>query len=191
MSFKDHFQFGADGEDLIFQWIRLTWGMVVTTTREFKHRGGGGPAMFQTSAHVILPDLIAFSTTDKKWVEVKRKSAWMRYRAAQRWETGMDTRLWENYKRVADVTGIPVWILFFHDNPQPSTADLAHDGCPESCPTGLYGGDISTLPEPTRCGKPVPQFPSGSVNWCSDSLPLLASVDEVLRCSPPPPPGPK
>jgi hypothetical protein len=63
---------------------------------------------------LVLPDLLVARDGGVKFVEVKYKDRADWTRITQRFETGINLRLWLHYRKVQVVSGIPVWLMFVH-----------------------------------------------------------------------------
>lgn len=90
-------------------------------------------------------------------------------------------------QRVAKRTQLPVWLMFYHREDMPDAKDVQH-GCPDKCPTGLFGGELFGLLmkenhrskpfDPGRAGF-VGHGNSGMVYWAESALARIASKEEV------------
>lgn len=77
--------------------------------------------------------------------------------------------------------------MFYHRESVPDERDSQH-GCPQSCPTGLFAGELFCLVanenhrskpfDPSRDGF-IGHGKSGMVYWSEKSLKLVASKQEV------------
>lgn len=168
--------FGQLGESVISKWLQGR-GHAVFPAYQVEQHAGKGPQLFTASGDLVLPDLLAFKQGRAIWFEAKHKTCFAWNRTRREWVTGVDLRHYREYQEVAERTSVPVWLLFFHPNSKPSDNDILH-GCPDACPTGLFGNDLSVLVNceshrSDRYGK------SGMVYWAHDVLRCLASVREV------------
>lgn len=175
-SFSSSLAFGQIGEGVISKWLQGR-GHAVFPAYQVEQHTGKGPQLFAASGDLVLPDLLAFRQGKAIWFEAKHKTCFTWHRISQKWVTGIDLRHYGEYQEVAERTSVPVWLLFFHPKAKPSDGDAAY-GCPDSCPTGLFGNDLSVLVNceshrSDRYGK------SGMVYWAHDVLRCLASVREV------------
>lgn len=175
MNFESSLEFGRIGEGVISKWLQSR-GHAVFPAYQIEQDTGKGPQLFCASGDLVLPDLLAFKAGGSIWFEAKRKTCFTWHRITSRWTTGIDLRHYDEYREVGARTGLPVWVLFYHPRSAPSQEDLAH-GCPNKCPTGLFGNEIETLANcenhrSDRYGK------SGMVYWAYASLRLLARDPE-------------
>ena len=71
-----------------------------------------------------------------------------------------------------EVNHVPIWLLFLHQSKQPDARDI-EQGCPSTCPVGLFGNslDVLTKTESHRSKK------YGMVYWGHEDLKLLAQID--------------
>lgn len=144
---------------------------------EIEKPTGKGPQLFSVDGDFVSPDLLAFNANGITWIEAKHKTCFTWYRNGGYWTTGIDLRHYEDYKRVADRTSLPVWLMFWHPRSTPDDRDLAYN-CPPECPTGLFGNDIRVLAE-TESHQSPNWGRSGMVYWSPKSLRLLAPRDAV------------
>jgi hypothetical protein len=75
-----------------------------------------------------MPDLHVVGHGTSLWAEIKQKDRILDTRARSQEEHGIDKPNWEHYRRLANESGVPVWLFIFEE------------------PTGaLLAGDISQL----------------------------------------------
>ena len=187
MSFSRQLGVGQVAEGLIARWL-MARGASVMPAYEIEQSSGKGPQLFSQEGDFVAPDMLVFSHKGIQWVESKHKSVFTWHRVSKRWTTGIDLRHYGDYLQVAKQTSVPVWLLFFHRESTPSVDDRRH-GCPQECPTGLFGGELFSLVvlenhraphfDPTRTGI-TGHGRSGMVYWAVDQLRMLASKEEVL-----------
>lgn len=113
--FKELLEFGKEGErDVAEKLIELGANVVPIYQYESSH----APFLLSSEGEkLILPDLQCIYSDHVIWVEVKRKQRWISYQGVL--ETGCDYRNYLQYKRIADVTNIPVFIFFKHEKMDP------------------------------------------------------------------------
>lgn len=172
--FQKQLEVGRKGENKIAHWLRGR-GNNIIPIYEIESKGGKGPRLLGQSKDYVAPDLLVFSPQGTAyWIETKHKTSFAWYRIGKRWVTGIDLRHYEEYKRVAVLTRIQVYLLFYHPSPIPSQNDLAY-GCPRTCPTGLFGGELEHLSknEDHRSSK---WGSSGMVYWHVDTLKRYADT---------------
>lgn len=144
---------------------------------------GKGPQLFSQGTELVAPDMLCFTSDGIVWIEAKHKTRFTWYRKTRNWLTGVDLRHYNDYLHVSERTDLPVWLLFYHRTATPSAEDLSH-GCPEQCPTGLFGGDIKHLAQNIdhECGPKTWETghgSSGMVYWAADALKRLAPCEDV------------
>lgn len=166
-SFDRALAFGQLGESHIAKWLQGR-GHAVFPAYQLEHQTGKGPQLFCADRNLVLPDLLAFRDGKAQWFEAKHKTCFTWHRLTRRWVTGIDLKHYREYQEVADRTGLPVWLMFYHPRSEPSDNDKSH-GCPAECPTGLFCGEIKTLRQcenhtSDRHGR------SGMVYWAHSSL---------------------
>src|SRR5690606_19184807 len=138
-TFEEQLAVGRLAESAIVRWLRSK-GYAVITVYEIEHKNGLGPRFLGSSRAYVAPDVLVFKGDGKVlWCETKHKTVFSWYRIGQCWETGIDARHFEDYKRVGEETGLPVWLVFLHVSDTPDPRDIRY-GCPPRCPTGLFGG---------------------------------------------------
>ena len=172
-SFKENLSMGRVGEGVISKWLQQR-GHLVFPAYEIEHSTGKGPQLFGADKDLVLPDLLAFRDGKIQWFEAKHKTCFTWHRITKRWVTGIDLRHYKEYLEVADKTGLPVWLLFFHPMSEPSENDISH-GCPETCPTGLFGNDILVL-EKNENHRSDKWGKTGMVYWSTDALRKIADI---------------
>lgn len=175
-SFERSLAFGQRGEQTVSEWLQSR-GHLVFPAYEKEGSDYKGPQLFSSSGDLILPDLLAFRDGKAIWFEVKRKTCFTWHRLTRRWVTGIDLHHYQQYLEVRRRVGLPVWLVFHHPESVPDTRDVDR-GCPDLCPSGLFGNSIDKLKESenhrhSNWGK------SGMVYWASDSLRMLAPASDL------------
>ena len=155
-SFADYLASGQLGESLIAQWLRRRgWHVLPAYEKEIDN--GKGPRLFMAEgadkAQLVAPDLLAMRGGRFMWFEAKHKTRFSWYGNGGYWVTGVDRKHFADYCRVADETGLDVWLLFLHRESAAWPDDIARWGCDPICPTGLFGGSIAKLRLPPPDGQ--------------------------------------
>lgn len=77
-----------------------------------------GARLFHSAGKLIAPDILLLRGGKRFWHEVKAKSqpTWRRCPPGPRWEHGCDLYNANEYRRVEDMSGIPVWIIVHEQN---------------------------------------------------------------------------
>jgi len=188
MSFADKLAFGKVAEGFIANWL-MARGNSVLPVYEIEKSTGKGPQLFGLDASLVAPDMVVFTENGVVWIEAKHKSVFTWHRNTKQWTTGIDLRHYGDYLKVAKTTRLPVWLMFFHEHSIPSDDDKRM-GCPESCPVGLFGGDIFDLVPRENHRSPALDYNrdgikghgrSGMVYWATSALKQLASHDNVMQ----------
>lgn len=178
-TFEEQLAVGRLAESAIVRWLRSK-GNSVITVYEIEHKNGLGPRFLGSTKAYVAPDVLVFKGNGKVlWCETKHKTVFSWYRIGRCWETGIDAHHFADYRRVAEETGLPVWLVFLHTSDQPSAGDIRY-GCPPRCPVGLFGGELGFLADnishdSSRWGR------HGMVYWAHDTLKLLAPLADVQR----------
>lgn len=189
MSFANRLLFGNFDEITIHRWI-LERGKCHILPVDPKRAGNGcGPRIKGHEQEIISPDILVVKNRDYRfyagnemqlcWIEVKGKQHFTWYRHTGEWQTGIDIRPYEEYRRVRDTFAWPLWILFLHHTRNPSLEDIKQ-GSPAECPAGLFSADLDWLVvhEDHRC-EPQEWCPTGMVYWDFAALKHLATLDEI------------
>ena len=179
-TFSDALAFGRIGESRISYWLQAR-GHLVMPAYEKELSSGKGPQLDRAQGDLVLPDMLVFNKRQTLWAEAKHKSVWTWHRASRSWTTGVCLRHYEHYCEVARRTEMPVWLMFWHPNAQPSLMDVEH-GCPVTCPPGLFGGSLAEL---THCEshRSMRWGKHGMVYWALKDLRRLATVADVELAS--------
>lgn len=128
------FEWGEEGEHRIARLLMLR-GCVVAPLYQYT-KSSAPVAMWWSSGKPVtgvLPDLSCWKGGEFFFVEVKRKTRWTLWEGRR--ETGCDWRLFQQYLRIRQETGVPVWLFFVHED----------DGHPKARPTGVYAAPLSRL----------------------------------------------
>lgn len=135
------------GESVIALWLRSK-GYTVIPAYEKQADDWKGPRVFLPSGKLVAPDMFCLitrgATTYGMWVEAKTKSRFTWYRNGETWQTGIDEPHFNDYNELQRVHHLPVFLMFYHQNPTPSADDLRW-GSPPDCPTGLFVGRLDVL----------------------------------------------
>jgi hypothetical protein len=116
MSFAEQLEVGHRYEKAVATWL-LRRGWRLLATYDFTGSNGDkAPRLLalNPSQGLIVPDLLGAKDGKSLWFEVKFKTAATFTRMTQRMETGIARRLFVHYSDVSRQTGIPVWLIFCH-----------------------------------------------------------------------------
>lgn len=110
-----------------------------TPARHHRSDGSGAPMLRNDGDPIRMPDIHVAGHGVSLWAEVKQKEEIEHTRVRSQDEHGIDTPAWKDYRRLADDSGLPVWIFIFEED----TGDL-------------LAGDVAALPtyppiDETRC----------------------------------------
>lgn len=187
--FQSQLAFGQIAETDIARWL-LQRGNVLLPIYEKEIDTGKGPRVFFSGGDFVAPDFLVLRGGDRiYWIEAKHKTVFTWHRKTHRWTTGIDRHHYQQYCKVRDMLGFPVWLLFLHESSIPDPRDLRF-GCPNECPTGLFGGDLDWLrmaenhehPNHGRSGMVYWAYLNNEEPW--KSLKEIATLEEVRRCRP-------
>ena len=170
--FEERLERGQAAESDIALWFKQR-GCKVLPIYDIQHDTNKGPQLFAKDFECAAPDLLVFTDGGEIWIEAKLKTVFSWYRTRGRWVTGIDIRLYEDYQKIfKEVKHVPIWLLFLHQSKQPDARDI-EQGCPSTCPVGLFGNslDVLTKTESHRSKK------YGMVYWGHEDLKLLAQID--------------
>jgi len=108
-------QLGQWGETHVRKWLERSGKFIVPTTCI---EDGGAPALTQLLRRHVLPDFQAFGGGSGEWWEVKTKTRAVLYGITNEWRTGIDVRLWNDYRAVERETGLPGYLAMIHREPE-------------------------------------------------------------------------
>lgn len=114
--FKRALAMGVEGEELVCSALLR---MGVTALPLFQFTDEIAPKILTATKRFSSPDLICFGRKGAFFVEVKTKNSWSVDRRSNLLVTGVNKRLWDDYKAIQDATGIPVYIAFNHRSQAP------------------------------------------------------------------------
>jgi hypothetical protein len=139
-NFSRQYPFGKIGESAIGRWVISKGGYSILPVYEKEQGEYKGPVLFTSENSLVAPDMLAFRKENVCWIEAKHKSAFTWHRLTKKWVTGVDQHHFSDYCEIADLTDIPVWLLFLH---RPGTAKDTPEGI--ESPTGLFGHHVERL----------------------------------------------
>jgi hypothetical protein len=154
--FERALAYGAEGEHIVANWL-LDRGSAVAPLYQYTNHDQAPVILWDDSARrirCVLPDLHCYRDGAAYFAEVKRKNQWWHNRPLKCLETGMNVRLWHEYRRVREKTGCPVYIFFLHETMEP---------------TGLFYGEIEDLAK------------QGPREWTKGDKPKMFVRQEWLR----------
>ena len=179
---KKEFKVGRVFESALARWM-IRRGFCVLPVYDIAEQQFKGPQLFACDGGFVAPDMLAMKPSGQiLFVEAKCKSGFTWSRQYQRFETGIDIRHYLDYQKVAEKTGLPLWIVFLQ------RGGAVKDAPPDkpSSPRGLFGNEIRILAareshRHDNWGK------SGMVYWSPEypreapALRLIAEYDSVIR----------
>lgn len=114
-NFYDLLAIGQDGEHEVAE-LLINKGAKVLPLYQFDPTHA--PYIIEHNSIFISPDLICFNSGKCYFAEVKTKNQWVEYKGVV--ETGLDKRLYEQYKMLKDATNINVYLFFNHKKKDPT-----------------------------------------------------------------------
>jgi hypothetical protein len=121
-SFRERPEFvrGRTGEQVVARFLQER-GFYVIPSYDYSGDDGDKPPRLQGSADAFpVPDLDVARNGDRRWVEVKTKTAAIEYRKAGELRHGINLRHLESYRKVERETGTECWLAIYEE----STGDL-------------------------------------------------------------------
>lgn len=182
MNFGKNLGIGRVVESLIAQWL-IQRGFAVLPVYEIAEQQYKGPQLYSCDGEFVAPDMLAIKLGGPiLFVEAKCKAGWTLYRKHDRVETGIDWKHYLDYQKVAEKTGLPLWILFLQSGKP--TKDTPLDE--RTARSGLYGNEISRLVGEDRESHVSDRWGKGGmVYWSPDyprgnpALRLIAEYEDV------------
>ena len=172
MKFDKLLEEGKKGESLIANWLK-TKGFNLLPVYEIEKGQYKGPSFYTaTNEEIIAPDLLGFKGQKTIWFEAKHKDAFTWYRKKGVWNTGIDKRHFNEYKKLLEIISFPIWLLFLHKGGK------AIDS-PES-PSGLYGNSLDVLKDKV-CHYSDNWGLSGMVYWDIKNLKKFATYQNLIN----------
>lgn len=158
MDFQASLRLGEKHELCVAAWLHARgWTIHGMACRDWHPRAI--PVL--RSADHTYPDLLVERYTIRRWIDVKSKRRADWYRIGQRYVTGFPVRHWVRYWDVQQQTGIPVWIMFLHQQDDEALS-----------------ASLETL---SRCiSHTAPQM-GGMIFFRRDDIPRLASYREIME----------
>jgi hypothetical protein len=123
-SFEANLQYGKAAEEIIYDALLKMGAYAIPKYLYVKE---GAPSLFGLNNRYAVPDLDTASQGKRIWIEVKRKAQRDKYP-----DTGFPPKNLEEYKKVQEITGDKVFIIFIDE---------------KACK--VYGNWLNKLLEPT------------------------------------------
>jgi hypothetical protein len=172
-NFEHSFKFGRVGESSVSNYLRhFGWHVIPVYEKE----GGDfkGHRFFTAVwSEMVAPDILSVKNGVFRFTEAKHKSVFSWYREGQRWTTGIDRHHWEDYCKIASLTGCDLWLMFLHEESEPDLRDKGpHPYCDgRKCSTGLFGHSINHLKNNVSHYCTSKQHgTSGMIYWAEETL---------------------
>jgi len=113
-SFAKSLKLGLANESIITKYLNSR-NFIVIPAYQIEQSTGKGPRVFAPmDEQLITPDLLCIRNGKMRWTECKSKAEFVLYRKTGIFQTGFDIACFEQYQRVQEVTGIPVYIMFLN-----------------------------------------------------------------------------
>lgn len=189
-------EYGQVGESKIAEWFKAggrrgkPWAIL--PVYQLEKDTGKGPRIFDNAGNLVAPDMLAMGAEVMLWIEAKHKERFTWHRLTKSWRTGIDWHHYQDYLKVRQRYGLPLWLMFLHENDEPHARDIER-GCPAKCPTGLFGNEILALVTMHSQGGRSHFHRNGGLHGMiyweraqidgKDGLRLLASLEDVTRAA--------
>jgi len=134
---------GRNGEQLVAELVMRRGGFVIPSY-DYSGSDNKAPRMQGLRDSHILPDLDVSKRGTRVWIEVKTKAAASYTRITKRLEHGIHRRHWDEYRKVQQITGTPVWLVIYEE----ATGDVLAqamdelDGCRREAKGMAPGGMV-------------------------------------------------
>lgn len=127
-SFEIQYLFGKDGEIIIHNKF-VDYGYLILPVWQFESKCA--PLLYGKKENYILPDMLIMKDTECAFIEAKRKRQYVNWNGIK--ETGICFRLYEQYMKIHNKTGIEVFVCFLHEQQEPTGLFLVN-----LCTTGRF-----------------------------------------------------
>jgi len=111
VSFEDQLKYGQEFEDECARFLIKKGYFVIP---KYLFAADGAPTLIGESHSYSLPDIDASINGKRIWVECKRKKRMLHHPA-----TGFPVRHYEHYKKIQEITGAQVFVLFQDETSEP------------------------------------------------------------------------
>jgi len=176
-SFACRLEIGQGGERALAH-LLLEQGNCVQFAAEVPTNGGRGPQIFHPRGSLAAPDLLVFPpNSTPRFAEVKLRTNTTWHRNSGTWQTSMEERYLLQYKRVSQLSSLPVDIYIIQANSRPSGDDLSQ-GCPVVCPTGVFRLEVGDLTERIH-HRWQRGFSQARIFWPLDAMDLVAPIESI------------
>lgn len=116
--FSDKLAFGEAGERQVRDYLTTQEQRMATAMFEFNPKTA--PKIYTPTEELTSPDIISYKDGQTIFVECKRKNQWVICNPYTERETGIDAKAWRQYKKLVEISKIPIEIYFLHENTQPT-----------------------------------------------------------------------
>lgn len=107
-SFDEQLEFGRRGERLVEAWLQSR-GLACLPAYDFAEQGA--PKMRCGEWKHAVPDVFAARDGRSFWFEIKTYTKAVINNRRQALVHGVAERLWNGYKQIATISGVPAWVL--------------------------------------------------------------------------------
>ena len=109
--------FGQEGEHIVASLLIASGSYTILPLYQFLSCSFA-PQIYTASGSLTSPDLVAMKSGKVMFVECKRKRRWIRWN--ERVETGLNRKHFQAYLELSQVTGIPLFLFFIHEEQEPT-----------------------------------------------------------------------
>ncbi len=106
---------GRNGEEIVAQLLMEDGWHVIPSYDFTGDDANKAPRLKGKKSYYAIPDLDISKDGERLWIEVKTKEKPVWYRKGNRFEHGMNLRLWNGYKHVQEIGGTPIWIYIYEE----------------------------------------------------------------------------
>jgi len=186
VAFQQKLKVGAAGESVVSAWLQEQGYFVQPAYEKIGIGTFKGPRTFGPDREYVSPDLFCLikqeGTAHGMYAEVKAKRHFTYYGKKDRFETGIDVRLFDDYLEISKQVALPVYLLFLHWTNDARPMDVMKWGAPPFVPGGLYWGDVQSLNITKRTGDMVQR---GAIRpmyyWGREELTYADNVEAIEK----------
>lgn len=114
-SFEEKLAFGKEGEHEVGEYF-MNRGYSLLPLYQFEDKLA--PKIYTNSGVIISPDIFVSGRHKAFWVEVKTKKRWIKFKGTL--ETGLNNRHYDEYIKIRQNTGLPLYVVFNHKEDDPN-----------------------------------------------------------------------
>jgi hypothetical protein len=167
---------GLTNEERIGKYATLAAGW--WTARFPSKKPNERPSALTPDGEIVIADYMMCKEGRSCWGEAKSKTRSNWFYSKGEWQTGMDLYYFRAYQEISKTSGLPMFVFFLHEDPNPSAQDLAN-GSPETAPTGLWVNTLEWLAKKENYDHMYDGYGRGGmIYWNVSRLKQLASLEK-------------